>query len=394
VPQREPLIAVRILWIADKAPAPALSGDRVRNLNLIRELVNFGDEVHLLAPLSEESVAGLVEHVKLEYPKRLFLGRLQGPRLVIARGHHLAVGCDSYFIRRFETTNNRIRPDVVVFSQLLLGCANRRLRWPNVVFDSHNCETLRIERRLRETSLPRRLTRALVRRVQRLEASTCGSVRATIACSESDAAYFSTVGHGVVVVPNGANAACRTPLLASRQTVLLFLGSLDYSANVSGILWFIEKVLPLLPEGYDFAVAGSGAPRRLRERLMSHPRVRYMGNVPDAQVALMDAKCLIVPLSQGGGTRLKILEAFAAGTPVVSTSVGVEGISAINGEHLLVADDPADFARAIVDTCRNEAATMQRMAAARALVTARHSWPILAGQFRAVLGAAAGCQKR
>jgi glycosyltransferase involved in cell wall biosynthesis len=149
----------------------------------------------------------------------------------------------------------------------------------------------------------------------------------------------------VAVVPNAVELPARVLPTAPGTHRLLMMANFTYAPNVDGAVWFVTTVLPLLDDSWHLVLVGSAAPEV--EALAGH-RVTVTGWVPDVCSHYDDAAVVIAPLHQGSGTRIKILEAFAQCRPVVATSVAVTGIDAVADVHLLVADDAADFAAAVM----------------------------------------------
>jgi glycosyltransferase involved in cell wall biosynthesis len=151
---------------------------------------------------------------------------------------------------------------------------------------------------------------------------------------------------------------------------------MDYFANVDGIRWFCKEVLPIVracrPD-VVFQIVG-GYPTKEVQQLAIPDHVDVTGFVEDVRPYLRAATAVVVPLQVGGGTRLKILEALAMGKVVVTTSIGTEGIKAIPGEEILVADHPGEFAKQIVRALNNPALRSQVGIAGRRLVEKRYSW--------------------
>ena len=165
------------------------------------------------------------------------------------------------------------------------------------------------------------------------------------------------------VLPNVFPA---TPLPPSRDCQpfgFLFVGQLGYDPNADALRWFVREVWPLIRERamrkVVFDVAGAGAPRPLARELKSTAGVRYWGRLDTLDRIYTQAGAVIVPLRAGGGTRIKVLEAFARGVPVISTSVGVVGLDVTDGEDVLIADSEDNFAAACL---RLEAETATRQA--------------------------------
>ncbi|MCU1589881.1 MAG: sugar transferase, PEP-CTERM/EpsH1 system associated [Frankiales bacterium] len=168
----------------------------------------------------------------------------------------------------------------------------------------------------------------------------------------------------VVLVPNGV----RTPSKVRPDpggSQLLFLGDLTYAPNNVGVGWFIDQVLPQLP-GCVLRVVGEGA-------YFAHTRVQHAGFVADLADEWATATLMVVPIRAGGGTRLKVLEAFAHGVPVVSTAVGVEGIGALPGVHYACAETPTEFI-AEIDALLTDVAGRQRMAMHARQVAEAFEW--------------------
>ncbi len=212
------------------------------------------------------------------------------------------------------------------------------------------------------------------------EVAICQAMDAVVTVSESDKSALAKVVPGLapVVVPNGVELARITPdnSRESRRPSALFVGKLDYRPNVDGLKWFAGVVLPLIlseiPD-FELVVAGSGDPRRV-ESLFRRPGMRFVGRVDDVRPYLHESWVVVAPLRAGSGTRLKILEALAAGRAVVTTPVGDEGLETVADEHLLVAQDARGFAQSVVRLCRDRELRLRLGRAGRALVERSYAW--------------------
>lgn len=148
-----------------------------------------------------------------------------------------------------------------------------------------------------------------------------------------------------LVVPNGADL----PRLVEPRPEggdVLFVGSLDYPPNEQAVRWWADEIWPGLSDIPPLTVVGRNADRILAD-LRGHPGLRLVGEVPDVSIYLRSATLVVVPLLEGGGTRLKVLEALAWGRPVVSTTKGVEGLPVDDRAHVLIADGRQAFAEAV-----------------------------------------------
>lgn len=200
------------------------------------------------------------------------------------------------------------------------------------------------------------------------------------ACSPADAARLGSYPARVRVLPNPAPSLAPAPPPAGGAFVFLFIGTLSYFPNEDALRWFCDLVLPRLRTACDceLAVAGIACPSGLETYLRGRPGVRFLGRVDTAADAYKGAHAVIAPLRAGGGTRIKIIEAFAFGRPVVCTPAGVEGIAAIHGRHCLVAGDADSFHDACLGLVQNPGLREELASAARSLAELEHSGAALA----------------
>ena len=210
-----------------------------------------------------------------------------------------------------------------------------------------------------------------------------------IAMSESDAqllrAYTQTP---VTVIPNGAVIGPSLPAPSRANATVLFTGTMNHPPNRDGILWFHARVWPQvrsLVTDAQLTIVGRHPDPEVRALADRDPSVRVMGEVPDMSPFLAEAALLVAPLHAGGGTRLKILDAFAAERAVVSTTIGAEGIAVTHGEHLLIADKPTDFADATVQLLRDHSLRAAIARSGRQLAEERYDWLAVGEDFSRLL---------
>lgn len=178
----------------------------------------------------------------------------------------------------------------------------------------------------------------------------------------------------IVVYPNTVPLAPRQPL-ASVQSVV-FSGTLDYEPNRSAVRYFRNEIWPDLRQRWPdlkWHLVGRN-PEAIDSYIRGDPRIDCSGSVDDAILQLAAAQIAIVPLLSGSGTRLKIIEAWAAGLPVVSTTLGAEGFPVRHGENILLADNPQSFATAISSLLESAALRQQIGQAGRALYEREFTW--------------------
>ncbi len=294
--------------------------------------------------------------------------------------------------RALEEATAREQFDAVV-CDFLFPAANMPDLAPVTLFQ-HNVEALIWKRRVEHTTgtLQRTYIELQRRRMEEFERSVCRAVRNIVAVSEQDARIMREQygAKCVSAVPTGVDIDYfRRPSPAPERTAdLVFTGSMDWMPNVDGAVWFVQEVLPRIRKqisGCTVAIAGRHPAAQLRSLAQEDPGIIVTGTVPDIRPWLWGSAVSIVPLRIGGGTRIKIYEAMAAGTPVVSTTVGAEGLDVEQGETILLADDPAEFADACITLLRDQRQAARISANAREMVSNRYSWEAVADVFERIL---------
>jgi glycosyltransferase involved in cell wall biosynthesis len=229
------------------------------------------------------------------------------------------------------------------------------------------------------------------RRMLAYEQQACRSVAHVIAVSDADAGRMRSlygVSH-ISVVPTGVDVDFFAPPAAvTRTSDLVFVGSMEWLPNVDGANYFVREVLPLIRRrrpDCSLVLAGRAPTTEIRALAQADPRIKVTGTVPDIRPHVWEAAVSVVPLRIGGGTRLKIYESMAAGTPVVSTTIGAEGLPLRDGEHLFLADDPASFAERCLELLEQPALAERMSETARSLVAAEFSWERVSRNFEDVL---------
>jgi len=185
------------------------------------------------------------------------------------------------------------------------------------------------------------------------------------------------------------NALPEIPLPARREREeIVFSGNLEYAPNILAVRFFHDHIWPELRMRWPalkWKIVGKH-PEAIGSIVGGDPRVELTGFVEDAVAALAQSKIAVVPVLAGSGTRVKILEAWAAGTAVVSTTLGAEGLGCRDGEHLLLADDPGSFAGAVTRLLESGAERDKIGAAGRKLFEERFTWPAAWRSLDAVFG--------
>ena len=224
-------------------------------------------------------------------------------------------------------------------------------------------------------------------RMVAFERAACRRFDRVIAVSEQDAEHFAKE-YGASSpgwIPTGVDTEYFRPSGSeSEDGHLVFTGSMDWMPNDEGMIWFVESVLPRIREvksDVRLTVVGRAPSRRLRALAGKHPWVTITGRVPDVRPYLERAAAVVVPLRVGGGTRLKIYEAMAMGKPVVSTTIGAEGLPLTPGRHISLADTVDEMVRACVEVLGNTAYAAGLSSEAARHVRENFAWPRVASRF-------------
>lgn len=260
-------------------------------------------------------------------------------------------------------------------------------RYPNatLVCNSHNIEhqlATRLALNEADKRLPHSLTR-IIRNIRLVEKAALGACRLTLVCSDADRSRaLELCQHArVYVAPNGVDLnKFKSPASGggSDGRTLIFTGGLNYKPNLDGIKFFLSHIFPIIQQlcpSVHLIVAGRMAHAEMAKANCSLAGIEVISDPIDMVPIFDRASVAVVPLLSGGGTRLKILEAMAMRVPVVSTSVGAEGVPYQNGRHLFIADDPHEFARAVARLLNDPYLRTELSLAARDFVVSGYDWP-------------------
>ena len=178
-----------------------------------------------------------------------------------------------------------------------------------------------------------------------------------------------------IVVENGIDVRQIQPVADFDRRKILFMGTMSYYPNIDGVLYFVEAILPLIvQQQISFCIAGREPPQIVRELADNHPNIELVANPENMSLVAAQCSLSVVPLRSGSGTRIKILHSMAMGLPVVTTSIGCEGLEVIDRQHLLIHDDPHDFARAVLEIIEDRQLWHQLQTNSRQLVERRYDW--------------------
>ena len=393
---------MKLLFVTEKLPFPLDTGGNVRSWHLLQGLAR-DHEVTLLAGTEPDFPPASIEAFRPWC--RTVLTTPLPARSAVADVFTLAGGLGSampFLMARRESRALRLLLrralaadpdyDVVHFNHLDATLYQDELpAGVRCVLDQHNIVTHQVRTTLvGERRAARRwvLARDLPR-LAAFERDACSRMDACLVCSDADREALRELGGpaDAWVVPNGVDVEYFRPGAPARggPPQLVFVGTLDYDPCEQGVWHFCREILPLIQAREPsvlFTVVGRNPSARLQQLARSQPAVRLLGRVEDVRPPMRAAHLAVVPLLAGSGTRLKILEAMALGIPVVTTTIGAEGLPLVPGEHAQVADTPASFAAAVLGLLRDEPLRAHLAARGRELVEASFSWGAVQSRLR------------
>jgi len=386
----------RLLFLSQTLPYPPDGGVTIRTFNILRLL-------------SEEfQIKGLCFYRAEDQPTREYVNRnlaalrevadleafpipQEHSRLRFVYDHLRSVARrQAYTLYAYESRNFKVRLeellrtdhfDLVHVDSMDLAGYLPLLQGHRVVCVHHNAESMLLRRRGRmEHALWRRAYLLLQSKLlEKVEQRWCPGVALNVAVSEQDCVALRELTSGsFVVVPNGVDTEKYRPG-ETREHGIICAGGLNWLPNQDGLDFFCEDILPLIrrhePHVSVRWVGRAGASEQ--DFYSSRYGVELTGYVDDVRPYVAEAACYVVPLRIGGGTRLKVLDAWSMGKAVVTTSIGCEGLRAVDGENLLVRDSVPDFAAAVLDVLRDSRLRRRLGQDGRATVEEFYGWRVI-----------------
>lgn len=387
---------MKIAFVTARPPYPPNSGGRIRAFHLLREVSGVHDVTLITAceKRSEEQALATLETI---IPRLAIRAVTVEPETPLGRlGRAIGNPMDSRpytwaryghvrFTAHVRDVLRDLRYDIIHCEHVQVAYALDGLATPPRVITAQNVESQLI-RRIAARARPwwkRRVIGWQASKVLEAERRVFRLFDRCLAVSESDAAEIERMvpGAAVSVVRNGVDLSQFTPSVARRTAdLMVFTGAMDWLPNVDGVRFFVREILPRIRQGHPDArllVVGSN-PSDALVRELGGASVHFTGTVEDVRPYLDEAHLVVVPLRAGGGTRLKILEAWAVGKPVVSTTIGAEGLPTQDGQNIALADSPEAFARRASHLLSDAGAAEQLGAAGRRVVEEHFGWDRIA----------------
>lgn len=384
---------MKILFLAHLFPLPLDSGGKIKSYHTLKALAKR-HEVFLLSYIRNEEERLHISELQRVCP-RVELIPLKRSKLTHASDiiSNLTLG-RSFIVNRdfrpemldaFQKVTAAFNPDVVHIDHLQMAQFVSRDGSYKTVLDHHNVESSIIQRMAQSSDnvLIRTYARTEWPKLQRYELEACQKCDLVITVSEEDKTILQDLDSAIKSihsVPIGVDVDYFIPVERNTESKnILSIGTMYWPPNVDSMLYFYHGILPLIKKSIPestLTIAGQ-RPTPSIQALASDAEVSVTGYVSDVRSIARDCGVFIVPLRSGSGVRVKILNAMAMGLPVVSTSIGAEGLDIASGKHLLIADTPADFAKAVIDVLSNTDLAANLGTNARDLVCEKYSWDVV-----------------
>jgi sugar transferase (PEP-CTERM/EpsH1 system associated) len=370
---------------------PPNSGEKIRMFHTIKHLSRWFD-ITLLSLAEEADVVDLGPIADWCEDVRIVPGVMRRdlaiPRSVFSLSPYRVVKFWAPQLQKIcDTTFEREQFDVIWinFLNMMVYLRPSFASSGIVVLDQISADERIWIQYLREGSIPHRLFSGWnLLKVRRFQRRMLQHIDVLVAVSDEEADLMQQrvpASARIWTVPNGVDTAYfRSDSLGPRQgDVILFCGSMDVTMNVDAVCYFAHRVFPVVRHDVPDAelwIVGRNPSKQVR-RLASLDGVRVTGAVEDVRPFYEKAKVSVAPFRFGAGTKLKILEAMAMGTPVVSTSSGCQGLDVQAGKEIQIADDAGAFADAVTQLLLNEQSGLEMRLAARNSVEKKHDWGVI-----------------
>jgi glycosyltransferase involved in cell wall biosynthesis len=378
---------MNVLWLAPYPFAPAIHGGRIRLANLVRQTVDHGHRVEVWNVSEEDWDAGAVPDgvivrwlpARRRDGWRAKLAALASPLPEEAwRAAHPSVA------QALDTVAQGAF-DVAIVEQAHLGAHADRLGQLSIplVLDAQNIESLLTRQLARGAARAAHRARlaADAAKYARLERRLFASAAMVAVTSEQDAARARAMAPGAHVEVHRSGVDLEffewTDHSSAAGARMVMTGTLGYPPNLDAALWTHDAVLPAIRAavpGATVSLVGHSAPDQLRRLHAPSAGFTVVGQVPDVRPYLADADTFLMPLRAGSGTRLKAVEALAAGIPIVSTALGVEGLGLVERGLVLLAERPDEFAAAVARLVSDEELRRRLSLEGRAYVEREFDW--------------------
>jgi glycosyltransferase involved in cell wall biosynthesis len=409
---RQAKFRMKIFWLCPFFPFPLSTGIRIREFNIIRVMSKWHDIFlfSLIQSIHEdiniECLQPFCRSIEAIYPESQHVSAIDGKRSGLnALKGILQKNPENFYGKPSENVVNRIQDilslrkfDLLIVDTLFMSNYVwnflPKLDIPKVLIE-HNIEYLiQAQQYKKATGTINRLRKFLYySSFKGFEQSAYSWFDRIVTVSDVDCRELLNFApfvqpEKVIVIPNGVDTQKLTPKDAYPQAnTIIFNGSLTYEANFDAVKYFLEEIFPTIYQNKPeirFLITGSIEGVDLKS-LKTNRNVTFTGYLDDVHTVVKNSYVCVVPLKWGGGTRLKVLEAISLGTPVVSTTKGIEGLGLIPDRDVLVADEPAQFAKMVLQILDDPDLRKKLSNSGRAVIEHNFDWESIGAKFNDIL---------
>jgi glycosyltransferase involved in cell wall biosynthesis len=385
-----------LIFVATRVPHPAVTGHFLRTINIVRGLAEHFSILFFAFHDKRASAAARAnaETEMTKYCESVFIEEVPAEKSRVRLIWDLLISTATlrpFVARKYRSRRMRraigdaLRTKNVVLAHgdsLPSGQYLRHLSCPTLL-TNHNVEHLRLSSyaQIQTSNIRRFAYRIQARLTKRYERTLLREIRNCVVVSESDRQELARLAAGIrlFVVANGTDVS-RPPLPApsARSKTAIWVGGMNDEYNREAVLYFAKDIMPIIrAEIPDFCwrvVGRDPPPALIKMAALAESGIELVGFVDDLGQHYSDSAIAVVPLTSGGGTKLKVLEAMAMGRAVVTTPIGAEGIPVSDGVTMEIADSPGQFAAKTIALLRDPSRAARIAAAARALIEQRFDW--------------------
>lgn len=383
---------MNILFIAREIPYPPNSGVRMRVWNVLKQLshnheiklICYGKDSDTIPQEAKDACTDIILINPLQRAKGLalllnvFLGLFS--KFPYAVSSRFSQGMKDAIEKTVQDQN----VDLIMCDSLYLA-RHIPFKKNKTVLNEHNIESVIIERYTKvETHFLKKLYASYeLNRMKNFEKDIWAKFDQCYVCSEVDKSEIikQTQHKNVVVIPNGVDVDQFQPQEVTRKPLsLVYTGLISWKPNEDAVLYFAKEIYPLIKQkipNASFTVVGNGPCEAIQQLGKNDPSITVTGFVDAVKPYILETEVFIVPLRIGSGTRLKILEAWAMGKAIVSTSIGAEGLEYTDGKNIMIADTPQSFADKTIELLKNQALKSTLEQNGRKLAEQKYAWDVI-----------------
>jgi polysaccharide biosynthesis protein PslH len=362
---------MKILFLTNKPPYPPVDGGSIATFGMMKALTNAGHSItalvmntakHHISPYQiPEGVSSKIVFHLIEVPAKIKPLPALRNLLLSKLPYNAERFIDKHYQSQLKALLNTNTYDVVQLEGLYLCPYIDTIRLyskAKIAYRSHNIEHEIWDRLLANArGLKKLYLKIMVQRLKAFETKAMNAYDLLVPITLRDLDHLNKLGNHkpALEIPAGIEIPSIPGNANINNNDLFFIGALDWAPNQEGLLWFIDRVWPIINDqlpSTTLTIAGRNAPEWLVRKLNVKNLV-YVGEVPDAAEFMHQHGVMIVPLLSGSGMRVKIIEAMSHRKPIVSTSIGYEGIDLTPGIHLMSGDSPDTFAFGTIQLINN-----------------------------------------